>query len=122
MKVWVIEKGEYSDRYVAGVVASEEQAQIIKETIEKQTAARGYSIHVSISEFDTDQFITSDNRIQFQVELEWDGKWFATPGFDSWFGEDTTDTFLVMARTPEEAIKIAQDRRAKMLAEREGIT
>ena len=113
MKVYVIEKGCYSDRYVVGVVETKQEAEKVVEILEKSRCEDvGYSI------FDTKQFQT--DRLHFLVSYTFD-EWIVTYE-DYLYGEYTENTevyedcWVIYAPNPEKAIKIAQDMRAERLA------
>ena len=110
MKIYVIEKGCYSDRYVVGVVETKEEAERVVEILGKSGCEDvGYSI------FDTKQFQT--DRLRFQVSYmfeEWEVE------YDDWHDAEYTenteiyeDCWIIYAPNPEKAIKIAQDMRAE---------
>ena len=81
MKVYVIEKGCYSDRYVVGVVETKEEADRVVEILEKSRFDDvGYTI------FDTKQFQT--DRLRFQVSYIFD-KWVAE--YDDWHDKYTSE-------------------------------
>ena len=113
MKVYVIEKGCYSDRYVVGVVETEQEANRVVEILENSGCEDvGYSV------FDTKQFQT--DRLRFQVRCEF-GEWEVE--YDDWHDAEYTenteiyeDCWMIYAPNPEKAIKIAQDMRAERLA------
>ena len=123
MKVYVIERGWYSDKYIAGVVETEEEAKQICDVInsgdtEYYNDAR-YSCH------DTKQFIT--RKLRWEVEEDYMGEWSASCEEDYYIGrpvqnyEDYEDHYIVFADNKEVAIKIAQDIKAEKLAEKNGV-
>lgn len=119
MKVYVIEKGEYSDRFIVGVTDNPIRAEEIKKAV-----SVGWRGEASITEYDTEQF--SDNRFRYRVEEEF-GEW--TASYDDYDMCDNYpeschawgDTYITYASSPEQAIKIAQDIKAQMKAEEEGV-
>ena len=112
MKVYIIEKGAYSDRHVVGVTEAEEKAKKICEIID-----------ADYSEWDTNQFST--DRIRFVVDY-WCGNW--TAEYDeynlySMYSDNVCDYenhYVIYANSIQQAIKIAQDMAAKIKAEKEG--
>ena len=123
MKVYVIEKGDYSDRHIIGVVENKEDAKRICNSL---TSERDYSI--SWSEWDTNQFVT--NKIRYVVmddNSDYYQGWSAE--YDDYeFYKDCTDNqriydgcYVIFANSAQQAIKIAQDMKAQMKAEKEGI-
>lgn len=107
MKVYVIETGCYSDRYVAGVAETQEEADRIVEILENSGCGYvGYTI------FDTKQFQT--DRLCFKVEYNF-GEW--TVDYVDYlvrYTENTEmyeDCWIIFAPNPDKAIKIAQDMR-----------
>ena len=122
MKVYVIQKGEYSGRHIIGVTDSKEKADQICDAIsgkEKYQSSVGYDV------FDTDQF--TDCLYKYEVNDWGDGDWNVSyDEWDTWtrFKENTVmneDWFIVYAHNPDEAIKIAQDMQAKYKAEKAGV-
>ena len=114
MKVYVIEVGCYSDRHVIGVVETKEEAEHLCGVIDDSTYA----------EFDTNQF--KDGRLRYIVEYFWDD-WdvrldsygFYENVYDSI--EDYEGHYVILANSPEQAVKIAQDMRAQKQAMKSGI-
>lgn len=121
MKVYVIEKGMYSDRHIVGVVESEEEAKKICNVI---------SIHpeedwVEYTEYDTHQFVTS--RLRYHVydccdewEAEYDDYNLLAMYKDN--SEEYGGSYIIYANSPQQAIKIAQDMKAEKLAKEKGVS
>ena len=114
MKIFVIEKGIYSDRHVIGVAESEEDAKAFVGAINNK-----YNTDCSYEEWDTNQIKT--NKLKFHVEYLC-GDWYVS--FDDYdafgsYNESTEiyeDNWIIFAKSSEQAIKIAQDMRAERLA------
>jgi len=119
MKVYVIEKGVYSDRHVVAVVETEEEAKIICNGISP------YPEEVNYTEYNTRQFAT--NRLRFHVN-EWSNEWEAEYddyGFYSAYKnncEESIGSYVIYANSPQQAIKIAQDMKAEKLAKEKGVS
>jgi len=124
MKVYVIEKGLYSDRYIIGVTDSEETAKIIQKQYDRNN-------DTCYTEYDTDSFkvvkpmgytIFYDTRT---------GAWYGYPDEygvhnytqSKYLGKEanrsnyTTENYAVLANSLDQAIKIAQDMQMMRLAE-----
>ena len=120
MKVYVIEKGAYSDRHIVGVCLDKKKADEIAKAISVNIYNQAY-----VTEYDTDQFIISPLRWTVGYYTH---KWSAE--YDDYnlhtqYTESTAlnrHNFIVYADTKEQAIKIAQDLRAEYLAKKKGIT
>jgi hypothetical protein len=123
MKVYVIEKGIYSDRHIIGVVESEEEAKNIVEAIK---CGDYKDDSISYEEYDTRQF--SDKRLRYTVSRYSHGDWQAEyDDYDLYkeFKENAcvySDYYVIYANSPNQAIKIAQDMRAEELAHKNGLT
>ena len=123
MKVYVIMKGEYSDRHVVGVALDEEKA---KKIAEAMSDGFGYG-DAWVDEYDTEEFTTM--RIRYIVDYYESGRWEVV--VDDWgnYEEYTENSaaahyegkYIVFAESQEQAIKIAQDMRAQELAKENGI-
>lgn len=117
MKVYVIEKGAYSDRHVVGVAETKKEAEEICKAI---TGKYKYEI-ASYTEYDTKQF--QINQIRFQVSYlcnEW-GAEYDDYDFYEKYKENTEvyeDFYIIYANSPDQAIKIAHDMRAEKLAKK----
>ena len=123
MKVYVIEKGIYSDRHIIGVVESEEEAKNIVEAIK---CGDYKDDSISYNEYDTRQF--SDKRLRYAVTRYSDSDWEAEfDEYDLWSNykesiRDYPDHYIIYANSGNQAIKIAQDMRAEELARKNGLT
>lgn len=118
MKVYVIQKGMYSDRHIIGIVETMDEAIGIKQAILKNP----YDDDITIDEYDTKQF--QINRMRFLVEYYTDGSWdIEYDEYDTWkdFAENSEvwdNTFIVYANSKDQALKIAQDMYAQKKYER----
>lgn len=123
MKVYVIMKGEYSDRHVVGVTIDEEKAEKIADAVSDR-GGYGYG-DARVVEYDTDEFETM--RIRYTATWYEDGEWVVesdTHGEYATYTENCIlfrNTYLVYAENREQALKIAQDMRAQELAKENGI-
>ena len=120
MKVYVIEKGMYSSKFIVGVVESEEEAKQICEVVSDEK----YGGKAHYTEYDTEQFKT--NLIKYVVDntyTEWNVKfcedWEWTE-FDH-NGVAYADCYVIFAHNQKEAIKIAQDMAAEEFAKKKGV-
>ena len=118
MKVYVIEKGWYSDRHIIGVVETEEEAKKICDVYSDDDDDATYE------EYDTKRF--TDNRIRFVVTT--DGKEWAvrTDDYDLWSsykenGKVYDGEYVIYAYSKEQAVKIVQDMKAVEKAREKGI-
>ena len=124
MKVYVIEKGEYSGRHVIGVTDSKEKAKRICESIK----GKGHYDEDSVryTEYDTDQF-TDESFYRYEVNDLGENDWYVSyDEWDTWGSYKqneilSEDWFIVYAHDSDEAIKIAQDMQAKYKAEQAGV-
>ncbi len=122
MKVYVIEKGWYSDRHIVGVVETEEEAKKICEMLKRTDEYDCDS--VSYGEYDTHQFKTS--RMRFMVE-HYFGDWRVQyDAYNLWdtYKDNTEDYeyhYIIYANSPEQAVKIAQDMEAEKKARQQGV-
>ena len=118
MKVYVIEQGYYSGRGVVGVVETEEEAKKLCETLYTDIDSVGYT------EFDTEQLQTK--LLRYVVHYS-SGEWEADFDDEDLYERHTENTiinedfYIILAKTADQAIKIAQDMRAEELAKRKGI-
>lgn len=120
MKVYVIEKGSYSDRHVVGVTETEKEA---KEICKAISGKYKYD-KASYTEYDTKQF--QINRLRFNVSYLYDEWEVEYDEYDIYAdnkenGEYYEDNYIIYANSPDQAIKIAQDMRAEKLAKKEGL-
>ena len=117
MKVYVIERGCYSDSYIVGVVTSKEQAKHVVDVLSKLE----YPNYPRFTEYDTEQF--TSKLFRFKVTNDYDD-WEASFWEDNDFDKNTridADDYFVLAESGEQAIKIAQDMEAEYKAKTEGI-
>lgn len=124
MKIYVIQIGEYSEKRVVCVADSEDNAKKICEMIKNRTSGC-YHDSIWYDVFDTNQF--QINGFRFYVKF-YCGEWSVELDCDP-LPDETEESYelyennyVVYAQTPEQAIKIAQDMRARIEAEKEGIT
>lgn len=127
MKVYVITRGEYSDYHICAVAVDAERAETLK---------RYYSEcweEAEIEEYDTEEpVINTEPRPVFSIKISRDGKvqqdgkqaWTYDPNFENRFHlyEYMTAAYLdfdctVVAEDFNHALKIAVDKRNKMVAE-----
>lgn len=123
MEVYVVEKGCYSDRRVEAVVETEEEAKELCRFFGSR-----YD-DVSYTKFDTKSFQTT-KKFAFEVNLgsanEGPTAEYEGTGYYDWLkGENTYigafPDWIIFARDPEQAIKIAQDLEAERLAKERGL-
>lgn len=120
MKVYVIQKGVYSSKFIVGVVESKEEADQICEAISDDH----YGGKAFYEEFNTEDFKT--NLIKFKVNNsygEWDAEYCEPYEWDQYDHNVIAydDYYIVYAHNKEEAIKIAQDMKAEELAKKKGV-
>ena len=121
MKVYVIEKGVYSDRHVIGVTETEDEAKAVVRGLE--SSDRYDSGSVSYTEYDTKKL--TDRRLKFLVDGNFDWR----VEYDEWgLYEDITENtmvydgyFVIFAGSADVARKIAQDAYAEIKAHRAGV-
>lgn len=120
MKVYVIEKGCYSDRHVVTVVETQEEAEKLCENL------GGDYADVSWEEYDTKEFQTK--QIAYAVQHYYDGEWIAE--YDEYYTHESENKnnhkeyscrYVIFANSPQQAIKIAQDMEAVNNAIEEGL-
>ena len=127
MKVYIVERGEYSDREVVGVFSSREKAvAFIEFDIKKEQYQDAYSICDMIID---EPKVTSDNDM-FDVFLK-RGIWSAKKTNNMGWRERGTlrkgyfsignMSGVFFAKDKDHAIKMAQDAYAKMKAEENGL-
>ena len=120
MKVYVIEKGMYSDRHIIGVVETEEEAKKICNVI----STNQEEDWVEYTEYDTHQFATG--RLRYRV-YDCGDEWEAI--YDDYDllamykdnVEEYSGSYVIYANSPQQAIKIAQDMKAEKLAKENGV-
>lgn len=120
MKVYVVEKGQYSERHVVAVVETKEAAEKICGAIS------GYYDYdrARYEEFDTEQFSTG--LVRFYGYFE-DGHDLEYDEYNYWidFKESTLNDMspcIIYAESISQARKILQDMVAQEEAERRGLT
>ena len=122
MKVYVIEKGYYSDRHTIGIVETKKEADEICKVLYDTNSYDKDSI--GYSEYDTKQF--QINRLRFHVSClydEWEVEYDDYDIYES-YKENTEiyeDNYIIYANSLAQAIKITQDMRAEKLAKKEGL-
>lgn len=118
MKVYVMQRGQYSDRHIVGVVDDEEKAKTICSMLD-----------AFYSEWDTNQFDVS-NCLRFTVhnpDTSYTGDWMAELDDYDIYDEYKENGvyydgfYVIYANSPDEAIRIAQDMEAQIKAERAGL-
>lgn len=118
MKVYIIQKGSYSDRHIITVVTDENKAKEICEAISNRSYRYDKAYY---EEYETEQYIT--NLFRFIVS-SWGEEWEADID-DYGTYEDFTEscpapydynTYVIFAHNQDEAIKIAQDMKAEIAA------
>lgn len=128
MKIYVITQGEYSDYHICGVAVDEERAEAIRRHYDREWEP------AEIEEYDTEDYENANLGILYTVRIGRNGETNIVgelPGTinerfmrnDYYFAGLGYDEFVmgVVARDPEYAKKIAQDTRAKALAEKQGL-
>ena len=144
MIVYVIERGEYSDRYVHAVVEDEELAKKVVERLNEYYAKDYEFKDASYTAYDTNQFLNHLNDV-VAYYVTFDEINFSAIALDCidsyscdvykkykdidrtmYLGDDDKrygykEQYIVFARDKEHAIKIAQDMRMKRLAEEQGL-
>lgn len=132
MKVYVIQCGRYSDRTVYGVTLSEEKAKQIVAKIEKANEnAKPFSRYgyedPYYDEYDTDDCekqSCDELNTMWRISFLNSSYVIAESGAeDEGLFEDFDGAIIiwVWAENEDEALKIASDRRAKYIAEKEGL-
>ena len=125
MKVYVIEKGRYSDRHVVGVVESKEEA----EEICKAVSGHYYGEDATYEEYDTTRFQNNHMRFivynsSFYERDDWRAE-YDDYDLHKEFKENTEyydGVYIIYANSPDVAIKIAQDMKAEKLAKEKGVS
>ena len=133
MKVYVIEKGEYSGRHVIGVTLDEEKAKYIVETCNEEGRKNSWSWYFShdygYTEFEMDKFDELYNLYKNDYKMFWVQKYLETKEITI-SERDITDNLddsgivkksyfddylyiYVLANTAEKALKIASDKFAE---------
>lgn len=135
MIVYVIEVGEYSDRYVYTVVETEKLA---KQVIEHYRQLHSYG-SIECTEMDTERFSNSLKGIKiydvyyYNYDTNWNvyKHWTVYKQDDDDFCRypkstcceitNVREKYVIYAKSEEQALKIAQDMRMKRLAEEQGL-
>lgn len=130
MIAYVIMKGEYSDRHIVAITLDKEKAEKLKKyhsDIHDDAYVEGYEID------ETPESAFENQQTVYSVTIEKGGKSLvlaATTHFGEtpyeprfYFSNDRAMTFTayLTAKDEEHALKVAQDKRAKMLAEMFGL-
>lgn len=127
MKVYVITQGEYSDYRICGVALDVERAEAIKRHFNKNYG------DANIEEYDTDDYADEKLCQHYQIEIDknteeatvWGIVYVGAGGGgrENSFRFDIDGNFIayVYAKDQDHALKIAFDKRAKMLAEKMGL-
>lgn len=129
MKVYVITKGSYSDYRICGVTTDIKRARQLKKIFSR--GYRGYAEKASIEEYDTD-YPTNEIAESNVYQIEFDKNGNISDESESPFGfytdidekgYEVADKFYVdvIAKTRDDAIKIASEKRAKYMAEKFGL-
>lgn len=120
MKVYVIEKGVYSDAHIVGVCLDKDKAKYIAKVISGESSySKAY-----VSEFDTDQFITQKPRwLVSDYTREWRAIYDDYNTYSKYSDNTRIDNhnYVIYADSAEQAIKITQDMQAEYLAEKNGV-
>jgi hypothetical protein len=128
MKVYVVEKGVYSDRHIVGVTESQEEAKEIARVV--AGARNPYYVRddITITEYDTKAF--ASGRFKFLVIFCDDEVTVECLSINQGIIEDDytetsyipeLDEYVVFARDKEQAVKIARDMEAQRKAEEAGV-
>lgn len=125
MKVYIICSGEYSDKVIDFVTLDKDKA----EELRKIAEYNDWYGNAWIDERETDE---SDEAVKrgikytYCVTFSHNSYTIEKLGYteceDLFEGEDGSIEVLVNAKNEDEALKIAADRRAKFIAEEEGLT
>ena len=130
MKVYVIMKGEYSERHIVAVTLDKEKAEKLKK-YHSSICDEAYVEEYEIDE--TPESVFENQQTVYSVTIEKSGKSLVLPATTHfgetpykprfYFSDDRTMTFTayLTAKDEEHALKAAQDKRAKMLAEMFGL-
>ncbi len=130
MKVYVIEKGEYSDRHVIGVTLDEEKAKyVVEEGNNRERKTFWYSTDYAYTEFEIDKFdelynLYKNDYKMFKVDKDLKNKEITISERD--IDDNLDDSGIVrksyyenylyvyvLANTAEKALKIASDKFAE---------
>lgn len=126
VKVYVICSGEYSDKGVDFVTLDKDRAEELRKIAERNS----WDNYAWIQEYDTDkcdEVAERGDRQMYKVTFLHNS--YTTVTVNYWLHkediyEDGLNTLVVIvsAKNTDEALKIAADRRAKYIAEKEGLT
>jgi hypothetical protein len=130
MIVYIVTHGSYSDYGLEGVFSSREKAQ---EYIDHETKDNEYSEFNDILEVEVDNVYNlkvRDNYKHYTINIDIDGNIWTDIGGYSWFDltnkrlynhfytiyRDNSIFFNIVTKDKEHAIKIANDKRAELIA------
>lgn len=128
MKVYVVEQGCYSDRHIAGIAESQEEAKEIAEVVAGVRNPYYVRDDVTITEYDTKAF--ANGRLKFLVNFYNDTANVENLSLcQERIEDDYSETgyipelgrYVVFARDKEQAVKIARDMEAQRKAEEAGV-
>lgn len=120
-KIWVVEKGDYSDYRVVGVFTSEEKAKQICDLINRD----GHFDAATVAEWPLDQAVNEINQglDYWAVEMNREGKVTYTNkiGWAGWEWGTSINSrgrlhSSVWAKDEQHAVKIVNEKRAQMIA------
>ena len=115
MKVYVIAQGEYATYHIIGV------------TLDREVAEKCVKVHEAeydpprIEEYDTNQFPQYTRKAWRVIFNPYEIKEITLTAYLFFLEYSNADEQYVLADTEAHALKIAQDRRAKLLAEKAGL-
>ena len=125
MKVYVITQGEYSDYHICGVAVDAECAEKIRKYFDDEWDP------ANIEEYDTDDYVEGNVRERYIIIIDKRGNVekhstgdvapFKTGEDRFWWGVNRAFCAEIWAKDQDHALKIAFDKRAKLLAEELGI-
>lgn len=123
-KVYIITAGEYSDYHICAVTLDPDNAEWLRKFYDKDSYT-GASIEEYNTETVPERFKQGEKlwRVPFDYrgDTEFCQEWCETLGEYIYMRSDGTVIVYVWAKDEKSAIKIAAERRAKYLAEKEGI-
>lgn len=119
MKVYVVTQGRYSSYRIVGISLDRELAERAAEFRMKQ----GWHDQVQVDEWETDEFNKQAFTCLYEVWFSSDNGSIILCEEQPWLDQEVTTKFVVyvFAENEEQAKKIAIDRRAMYIAEKEGI-
>ena len=119
MKIYVITKGEYSDYHICAVTDDPNKAEILREQYTDRWDV------AEIEEWDTDEPAIKGDSKYYTVDFNCKGEairaYESSPYSSKNIGAIDKWNVELYAKDEETAIKIAAERRAKYLAENQGI-